>query len=146
MIRPAVEHLDVHVGASPLGEAFEEIRHELGLEIADLLDLYLEVDDSVHATREVDRRDAERLVHRHHEVAGAIDSPTISQRHRYRFAEGDADIFDGVVLVDIEVALGRDLQIESTVPGDELQHVIEESDPGADVIASAAVQLQAQSD
>ncbi len=66
------------------------------------------------------------------------------ERHRYRFAEGDADILDGVVLVDIEVAFGRDLQVESTVPGDELQHVIEEPDPGADVIAAPAVELQPQ--
>ena len=49
-------------------------------------------------------RDAERLVHRHDEVAGAVDAAAVAERGRHRLAERDADVFDGVVLVDVEVA------------------------------------------
>ena len=45
-------------------------------------------------------------------------------------AQHDADIFDGVVLIDIEVALGFELKIEAAVMGEQFQHVIEETDSG----------------
>ena len=72
---PAVEHLQVHVGARALGEALEEVGEQLRLQIADALrPSSSQIDDGVGAAAEIDRRDAERLVHRHHEVAGAIDA------------------------------------------------------------------------
>src|SRR3954452_24981225 len=71
--RATVEHLEVHVGARSLRESVEEVADQLRLQIPDPLDRELEIDDGVDAPGEIDRRDAERLVHRHHEIAGAID-------------------------------------------------------------------------
>ena len=73
-------------------------------EIADAPDLQAQVDDGVNAAAEIDGRDAERFVHRHHEVAGAVDAAAIAERLRHRLAERDADVLDGVVLIDVEVA------------------------------------------
>ena len=53
-----------------------------------------------------------------------------AQRFVERLSQHDADIFDGVMLIDIEVALGFELQIEAAVMGEEFQHVIEETDSG----------------
>ena len=52
---------------------------------------------------------------------------------------GNSDVFHGVVLVHIEIALGSQVEIESAVMREEFQHVIEEADAGRDVIASAAI-------
>ena len=48
------------------------------------------------------------------------------------FAERDAGVFDGVVLIDVEIAFGFDVQIESAVARDEIEHVVEEADAGGD--------------
>ncbi len=84
----------------------------------------------MHAAAEVDCGDGERLVHRHDEVAGTVDAAPGPEGLRDRFTERNSEILDGVVLIDVEVARGADLQVERAVPRDELQHVIEEPDPG----------------
>ena len=107
----------MHVGARALGEAVEEVVDQLGLEIADAADLELQVDDGMDAAAEIDRRDAERLVHRHDEVAGAVDAAAVAERLRDRFAERDADVFDGVMLIDVEVAGGVEARDRSRRAG-----------------------------
>jgi hypothetical protein len=44
------------------------------------------------------------------------------------FAQDDPDVFDGVVSVDLEIAVGLDRQINVAVPAYLLEHVIEEWD------------------
>ena len=53
-------------------------------------------------------------------------------------SEHDAHILHGVVLINIEVALGFELQIEAAVMGEELQHVIKETDSRRNFIPAAA--------
>src|SRR5688572_19159924 len=96
----------------------------------------------MHAATKVDGRHRERLVHRHDEVTGAVDATPRTERTRHRLAERDAKVFDGMVLIHVEVAGGADLQIEPAVTGDQFQHVIEEADAGADVISPASVERQ----
>ena len=43
----------------------------------------------------------------------------------YCDAEHDPGILDGVMLIDIQIAGGMQLQIESAVLGEQLQHVIQ---------------------
>ena len=85
---------------------------------------------------------ARRLVHRHHEVAGAVDAALGAERRRDRFAERDADVLDGVMLVDIEIAGRLHFQVESAMPRDEIEHVIEKPDAGVVVVAALAVERQ----
>src|SRR4030095_6913476 len=99
----------------------------------DALHLQFQIDDRVNAAAEIESRDTERFVHGHHEVARTIDSATVTERLRHGLAEGNAYVFDRVVLVDVEVARSVNLQIEATMPRNELQHVIEKTDSGADV-------------
>ena len=49
-----------------------------------------------------------------------------------RLAEGDADVFDRVMLIDVQIALGLDRQIERRVLGQQREHVVEEADAGGD--------------
>ena len=67
-------------------------------------------------------------------------------RRSHRFAERDADVFDGVMLIDVEIAGGLHLQIEAAVPRDEVEHVIEEADAGAVLEAALAVERQRELD
>ncbi len=86
------------------GEAFEEIGDEFGLEVADEAGADLGVDGVSGAAAEVDCGDGEGFVHGHEEVSGAEDAALVAEGAVEGFAERDADVFDGVVLVDVEVA------------------------------------------
>ena len=60
----------------------------------------------------------------------------------HRLAERDADVLDGVVLIDVEVARGVQRQVEAAMPGEQLEHVVEEADAGANVVAALSVDRQ----
>src|SRR5262249_24010331 len=144
--RASVKDLDVYVCLGADCEAFEKVVHELGLEVADAGGRYLKRNDGVRPAPQVDGGDRQRFVHRHDEVPGAVDAAPVSERFRDGLAERDAKIFDGMVLIDVEIAHGVDGEIECPVPREELQHVIEEPDAGPHLIASLAVESESEGD
>ena len=107
--RSAVQHLHVHVGARALREALEEV-----LTSSDCRSPTRSTFSAGRRRHAAGRRDRsprrQRFVHRHHEVAGAIDAAAVAERLRHRFAERDADVFDGVMLIDVEVAGGASVR------------------------------------
>ena len=50
------------------------------------------------------RRGDQRLFHRQREVPVAADARLVAQGLLERLAEADADVFDRVVLIDVQVA------------------------------------------
>src|SRR5512134_71098 len=113
VIRPAVEHFEVHVGARSASEPLEEIGEEVGLQVADLLRLDPRVDHRVRAAAEVDCDDPDRLVHRHDEVARTVDAAARAERGLDGLSERYPDVFDCVVLVDVEIAVRPQMEVEA---------------------------------
>ena len=146
MARSAVHHLHVDIRAGANREPFEEIVHELGLQIAHAPRGDFQIHHRVGPAAEIHGGHGKGFVHRHHEVAGAIDAAAVAERLRHGLAEGDAEIFHGVMLIDIEIARRRDVQIEPAVPREELEHVIQEADAGADAVLSLSIEPQCQRD
>jgi hypothetical protein len=142
MAGASVEHPAVDVGARRRGEPFEEIGDQLTLQVADHADAQLEIDHRVRTAAEVDGGHRQRVVHRHDEVPGAVDPLSRAERLQRRLAERNADVLDGVMLIDIEIARRFQREIEAAVPGKEFQHVVEEPDAGTDVVAALAVNHQ----
>ncbi len=62
----------------------------------------------------------------------------------HRFAERDADVLDGVVLINVEIAARGEFQIEAAVARNLFEHVIEETNAGRDLRLAAAVEIQFQ--
>src|SRR5262245_31670630 len=97
--RAPIEHFHMNVAAHTLGTSLEEVMNQFAPEMADAWPREGQVDDRMWAAAEIHGCDAQRLIHRHDEVPGAIDASPGTQRLRYRFSECDAEIFDGMVLV-----------------------------------------------
>ena len=104
--RPAVNQPQMHVGGRGLGEAAKEILDQLGLQVAHETRRKSPLAYAVRSPAEIDGRRRERFVHGHQEISGAQDAALGTQRLPHRFAERDAQVFDGVMLIDVEVALG----------------------------------------
>src|SRR4051794_11590624 len=141
-----VEDLHVHVAAYTRGEAVKKIVDQLTLQVAHLLHLQRQVDHGVGAAAEIDSRDGQRLVHRHDEVPGAIDAPSCAKRLRHRFPECNSQILDGVVLVYVKVPFGADVEIEGAMACHQVQHVIEKTDAGPDVVPAFSLNPHTHAD
>ena len=125
---------DVEGDAAVHREGGEELADELGVEAADLRRREVDLPDQEGPAGEVERGADQRVVHR--EVAGAVaaDAALVAERLRERAAERDADVLDGVVVVDVQVAGGADLEVEERVAGELVEHVVEEADAGLVVV------------
>ena len=88
----------------------------------------------------------ERLVERRAGVAEAVDAGAVAEGAVERLAEGDAAVLDRVVLVHVQVAAARQLEVEQPVRGERREHVVEEADAGRDLGAPAAVEVDAHVD
>ena len=67
-------------------------------------------------------------------------------RLRERLAERDGGVLDGVVRVDVQVALDLDGQVEQAVLAERREHVVVEADAGRDVGVPVPVQVDGQHD
>ena len=79
-------------------------------------------------------------------MAEAADALEAVQRLVDRLTDDNAGVFHGVVEVDVQVALGADLQVDAAVACEGVQHMIEEADAGLDIGHARAVQIHADRD
>jgi hypothetical protein len=124
------------------GEAFKKVRDKFGLQIANEAGAHLGVDSKGSATAKVNGGDSEGFVHGHDEVAGAEDSTLVAESAIEGFAECDANVFDGVMLIDIKITITIELEIKGAVAREEFQHVIEEANAGYDLVLAIAFNSQ----
>ena len=74
------------------------------------------------------------------------DSRLVTQGVLDRTAQANAGVFDGVVLIDVQITTRPNLDIESTVSREEGQHVIQKTDTRVDVRLAGAVEIEAYLD
>ena len=101
-----VERLDVQRQARIAGEGLEELAHQLSVERADPLGRKLGPEDEERPARHVERDAGQGLVHRQEAVGVAGHAAFVAERFRERLAEGDADVLNRMMIVDVAVALG----------------------------------------
>ena len=77
-------------------------------------------------------------------MAVATDPRLVRQGHAESLTEADAEIFDGMVIVDVGIALAAHGQVEEAVPRHLGEHVIDEGDSGLDLALAAAVENEAE--
>src|SRR5262245_28821004 len=124
-----------------LGEGLEPLTKQLGVHFADLRAGELDLPHQEGPARYVERDPGQRLVHWQIGRAIAGDARLVAERLGHRLAERDARILGGVVVVDMQVALGLQRDVDQRVARELLDHVIEETDPGLDVIRTRTVEI-----
>ncbi len=98
------------------------------------------------AVAKVNRNPHENFVHREDEEAVAVHSRLVSDGLFHRLPEHNPDVLDGVVVVDVDVALGLQIQVEQPVPREELEHVVEERYARFDGVFALAVEVYFEGD
>ena len=104
----------------------------LGRELADAIGPEGQVDDRVGPAREVQCALGERFVHGHARSSEAGDAGPIAERVGDGATERQRHVLDGVVVVDLEVASGVDLDVDERVMRQRGQQVVVEAHAGGD--------------
>ena len=118
--------LDVEVDAGGIAERLEEVQEHLGRHIPHLLAVELGLPHQPGTTREVEGHLAETIVHGQAETVAA-NATLVAQRFGDTLTQGNTRIFDGVVLIHLEISLDVDSEIHARMFADLLQHVVEET-------------------
>ena len=63
------------------------------------------------------------------------------QRLPQRLSHGDAHVFDGVMVIYLDIALCLYNEVEEAVAGEKLQHMVEKGDARGDVVGALTVEL-----
>src|SRR5262249_38901298 len=120
MVRAPVNRLEVHVGVRAASKALKKIMDQLRLQVANQPCLHLGVYDRSGTSAEVDCSQPQRFIHGHYEISGAHDAALVAQRAVEGFTQGDAHVFHCMVLVDVEITRGSELQVESAMACEQL--------------------------
>jgi len=123
----------MHVRFRGLSKTLKKIFHKFDLEITNAPGRDLSLHHAIRPPAKIHGRSGERFVHRHEEISRAQNSKLGAESFLYRFAERNPDIFDSVMLVDIEIATRVQVQIKRSVACNQLKHVIKETDSRRDV-------------
>src|SRR5271157_4803668 len=102
----------MNVGLRGLCEALEKILHQLDLKTPDAFCRDFRFHNAARPSAKIDRGSGKCFVHRHEEIASPQNAALGAKGLLHGCAESDADIFDGVMLIHIEIAASVDVQIE----------------------------------
>src|SRR5271169_6724016 len=120
----------MNIRSRATSESFKEIVHQLGLKITNTPGADLRLNHRHCASAEIHCRETESLIHGHQEISGAQNAATVAESAVKGLAQTDSNIFDGMVLVDVEIADGGEFQVEGSVTSEKLEHVIKKTDAG----------------
>ena len=70
----------------------------------------------------------------------------VTDRLANGLTKADTDVFHRVVLIDFKIAIGANLEVEQSVAGQQIQHVIKETDSRLNVALARTIQIQLEFD
>src|SRR5215469_7420842 len=118
--------------ASVHGESTKPFFDQCGVEWPDFGPHEFNVEYQEWPTGNIESDARERFVHRHVHIGIAGDALHLGKRLLDRLAERDANIFGRVVVIDVQIALGSNADVNSRMPGQQIEHVVEKADASFD--------------
>ena len=138
--------VDVQRDPGMIDQALEELTHQVDIEFADGCAREGHVEDQARPPGQIHHHARQGFVERHIGMAVTAQALLVAQRLGERLADGDADILDGVMRVDVQIALRLDVQVDHAVARDLVQHVVEETDAGGEFGDAGAVEIEGDAD
>ena len=130
--------IDVNAEPAGLRQALKHVRCHARL--------VLQRDLTPRASAEIDRCAGESVVHRNDRVAVAGDSTPVSEGEVECFSKSDGCVLGRVVISRLEIAVGFERQVESTMKAELLEKVIVDAGTRGDANTTLPVQTQSHAD
>src|SRR5262245_33766976 len=142
----AVKRLHMQRDARIHGKSMEPLAHEVGVELTDLVPGETNLEHQDRSSRYVDDHARQGLIHGHVHAGVTGNSLHVAKRLLHRLSERDADVLGRVVLVDMQVAVGFDLDADARMAGKQVEHMVEETDARRSVGYAGAIEVHAHLD
>lgn len=142
----AAQIVDVQRHFRVIDKAAKKLTEQIDIEGADLCAGKRHVQFETGTTGEIDNDTRQRLIERHIGVAVTGHALFVADGFIDSLTERNTDIFDRVVRIDMQVALGFDVDIDQAVAGDLINHVIEERYAGVETRFTAAIEIDGYGD
>ena len=134
----------MHVGLRGVGHGLKKLAEQLGFHGAQPRHLEVRVPDQMRPAGEIDHGTGQRLVHGDVGMAVAADPAFVAQRFAQRLSQHQTDVFRRVVRVDVQIALGLNAEVNQTMLAEQVEHMVEEADPGRNAVGTGPVEVQGQ--
>src|SRR5512132_3085090 len=105
----AAWYIDMQVHAQLIGKGGEKLMGQVGVEIADTSWANLDVVGEIRPAAQIDYHLGERLVERAAGFAEAANTCLVAESLFERLSQSQPDIFDRVVIIDFQIALGLNI-------------------------------------
>src|SRR5918999_4211552 len=127
-------------------EALEEVIEQVHIKITYpcARELYLELKPRPAGT--IEHHPRERLIQRHIGLSIAADTSLVAQGLGKGLAKGDSDVFDGVMRIDVQIALSFNVKVEHPMPRHLIQHVIKKRQAGVEIGSTRTVEVEGHRD
>jgi len=142
----AFEAVQVERGISVINKPLEKFENKINIKLADSRPRVIDVVEQTRATGEIDDGATERFVQRHVRVAVTANTLLVANRFSNRLAKRNANVFYGVMIVDMKITLGVYTNIDQTMTGNLIKHVIKETDSGLEVSLTRAIEIDGNRD
>ena len=138
----AAQVVDVQRHAGVIDQAVEELGHQVDVELADHRPREIAIEFEPGPAGQIDDDPRQCLVERYVAVTVTGQALLVAPGLGQRLAERDADVLDGVMRVDMQVALGVNVEVDQPVPCNLVEHVVEEGNTGGELALTGAVEIQ----
>jgi len=142
----AVGDVDVEVHLGGVGERAEGFGDEFDIEGFDFFGGEGDVEDEGGAAGEVEGDGGEGVFHGDGGPAIAENADFVAEGLVEGGAQDQRDVFDGVVVINVGVALGGQGEVDQGVLGEVGEHVVEEGDAGGDGGLAGAIKVEVEGD
>src|SRR5882757_5066608 len=139
----AVKRLDMQREPAIASERLEKLAHELSVESADLFGRKLGPEDKKRTPRHVERDPGQGLVHWQETMGVTGQTLLVAKPLGERLAERDANILDCMMIVDMAIALGPNLDVDQGMARQLIEHVIEKTDASRDIGKARPIEVDA---
>ena len=137
----ATQVVDVQRRRGMVGESLEELVDQVDVELPDPGTPEVDAVLDSRAPGKVDHHARQGLIQRHIGMPVTHDPLLVAQRLLERLPQGDADVFDAMVIVDMQIAFGTDIDIKTAMAGNLLEHVFEKGDSSIKIRPPTAIKI-----
>ena len=116
------------------GEGLEKFAQEFSIERADFLGGQIEVPHQIGAAREIERAAHQSVIHSQQAIAVAPNAAFIAESLAQGLPQGDAHIFDRMVVINVQISRAADGHVHQSMAGQLIEHVIEKANAGLIVV------------
>jgi hypothetical protein len=124
----------------------EPFLEQFSVHLTDLWALKMDVPNQIRPVGQVNRGARKGLVHRDIGVAKATDACKVAQSAFEGLAHHDASVFNRVVHIDMQIALGLNCQINQRMLGKAFQHMVKKANAGRNFGNACPIQIHGDRD